>query len=308
MAHSTRELPLVSVIVITYNSAKYVLETLESIKAQTYDHLELIVSDDGSKDDTVALCNRWIEENRERFQRAELLTVAVNTGIPANCNRGVNAAKASWTKMIAGDDILEQGCVAGYMDFIASGSDINFVSARVTVFSDDEEKCGLVSVDEEIFALPQRKQFQHLLTKGNFVLGPSVFFNLDIIKNLGGFDERYRLIEDYPLFVKIYSQGYRVHFLNSSLVRYRVHDSNVSLSFNSSFSDSSQQFRDEVIPGLLLKNRMYLQYWHFQVVSLRRKFPKDGGFGARLARTTLSLLSPVYYGMAFRKLFSKDGH
>lgn len=58
------EQPLVSVSVITYNSAKTVLETLESIKAQTYQNLELIVSDDCSTDNTVELCRNWIEQNK----------------------------------------------------------------------------------------------------------------------------------------------------------------------------------------------------------------------------------------------------
>lgn len=52
--------PLVSVIVITYNSAKYVLETLESIRVQSYQNIELIISDDCSKDNTIDICRNWI--------------------------------------------------------------------------------------------------------------------------------------------------------------------------------------------------------------------------------------------------------
>jgi glycosyltransferase involved in cell wall biosynthesis len=52
---TNRATPLVSIIIITYNSSRYVLETLESIKSQTWDNIQLIVSDDGSRDNT-ALC------------------------------------------------------------------------------------------------------------------------------------------------------------------------------------------------------------------------------------------------------------
>ena len=65
---------LVSVNVVTYNSSKTVLETLESIKSQTYERLELIVTDDHSKDDTVQVCQKWIAENQNRFVRAKLVT------------------------------------------------------------------------------------------------------------------------------------------------------------------------------------------------------------------------------------------
>ena len=103
--------PLVSIIVITYNSSKYVLETLESAKAQTYQNIELIVSDDCSIDNTVEICREWIENNKERFVRTELITAEKNTGIPANCNRGVKAAQGEWVKLIAGDDILYNNCI-----------------------------------------------------------------------------------------------------------------------------------------------------------------------------------------------------
>jgi glycosyltransferase involved in cell wall biosynthesis len=48
--------PLVSIVVITYNSAKFVLETLESAKSQTYQNVELIISDDGSSDNSFQIC------------------------------------------------------------------------------------------------------------------------------------------------------------------------------------------------------------------------------------------------------------
>ena len=56
--------PLVSINVITYNSSKFVLETLESAKAQTYQNIELIVSDDCSTDNTVEICNLILIKQR----------------------------------------------------------------------------------------------------------------------------------------------------------------------------------------------------------------------------------------------------
>ena len=62
--------PLVSVVVVTYNSARYVEQTLDSVLAQTYrGPIELIVSDDGSTDNTLKVCNEWIALYGNSFTR-----------------------------------------------------------------------------------------------------------------------------------------------------------------------------------------------------------------------------------------------
>lgn len=103
----TKENSLVSVVLITYNSSKYVLDTLESVKNQTWDNIELIISDDGSTDNTTAICSNWLSENQNRFYNALLITVDENTGIPSNCNRGLRATKGEWLKTISGDFELD---------------------------------------------------------------------------------------------------------------------------------------------------------------------------------------------------------
>ena len=87
--------PLVSVIIVTYNSSKFVLETLESVKNQSYENIELIVSDDASTDKTVDLCKEWIRKNKDRFAKAKLVTAEKNSGIPANCNQGIKIRKGN---------------------------------------------------------------------------------------------------------------------------------------------------------------------------------------------------------------------
>ena len=70
--------PLVTVVVITYNSSKYVIETLDSIYNQTYTNLELIISDDCSKDDTIKICEDWLKKNGNRFYHTEIITTEIN--------------------------------------------------------------------------------------------------------------------------------------------------------------------------------------------------------------------------------------
>ena len=81
--------PLVSVCIITYNSSNFILDTLESVKVQTYKDIELIISDDGSKDNTVEVCRKWLMLNKKRFVNIVLLVSEQNLGISANYNRAI---------------------------------------------------------------------------------------------------------------------------------------------------------------------------------------------------------------------------
>ena len=124
--------PLVSIVVITYNSAKYVLETLESAKQQTYCNIELIITDDCSTDNTVDLCDQWLETNKKNFVNVQLLIGTENVGIPANLNKGIKIAHGEWIKSIAGDDILHEDCICNFIkeykgnSLVVIGNSFNF--------------------------------------------------------------------------------------------------------------------------------------------------------------------------------------
>ena len=133
-------MPLVSVAVVTYNSSKTVIETLDSIFNQTYPNLELIVSDDRSTDNTVEICREWIDAHKERFVRTELLTVEKNTGVSANMNRGADACEGEWVKDIAGDDVLLPDCVETCVEYIQNHPEAVCVFANVEVFGGDEDE------------------------------------------------------------------------------------------------------------------------------------------------------------------------
>lgn len=121
--------PLVSINITTYNSSKFIIETLESAKMQTYQNIELIVSDDSSVDNTVELCKKWIEKNKERFVRCKVITVEKNTGIAANCNRAMNASNGEWIKELAGDDIFLPNCVEDNINYVMAHPEINILLA-----------------------------------------------------------------------------------------------------------------------------------------------------------------------------------
>jgi len=99
------ENPLVPVIISTYNSSRFAIETSESVKSQTYRNLELLIPEDCSTDNTVKNCENWIALNDRQFIDTRIMTSKINTGILGNANRGLMNVKGTWLKFIAADDL-----------------------------------------------------------------------------------------------------------------------------------------------------------------------------------------------------------
>ena len=227
------DFPLVSIIVITYNSARFVLETLESAKAQTYENIELIVSDDASTDDTVEVCRKWLDENKGRFVRTELITVPENTGIPANCNRGLRAAKGEWIKYIAGDDALLEDAIALYINFILNNRNALAVQAEREEYHNCFHQRNLLKTSNRACHpfteknITAQKQYNLLLYIKSSVRASTFFAHRDSIIRVNGFDERVRLIEDKPMWIRLTKAGIKIHYMNTTTVKYRRHSDSV---------------------------------------------------------------------------------
>jgi len=247
--------PLVSIIVITYNSSKYVLETLESAKAQTYQNIELIISDDCSTDNTVEICRQWLEENKERFVRTKLITVEKNSGIPANCNRGVRASKGEWVKLIAGDDALKKKCINDNISIVLSNNKISILQTNVDYYNDNFKSSNFIKTSSvetnPFFTKTNNADDQYrMIIYGNKVIAPSIFIKRDVINNVGGYDEDIPLMEDLSFWSKITKNGYRISYNNAVTVNYRLHSQSAT---KGEFNIMSISYAK----GLLIYNKKY---------------------------------------------------
>lgn len=224
--------PLVSVPVITYNSAKYVLETLESIKAQTYQNIELIISDDCSTDNTVELCQQWVEQNKNRFVRTQIITSETNTGVSANGNRARKECKGEWVKSIAGDDLLCDDCIENYIEFVSNKEGIISVFGRIEAFGSTDERNSYFSnevFDYSFFYLSKNEQLDYLINKRNCLPASTHFYNIKKMRDLNiENDERIPLLEDWPKWINILEKGVKLEFMDKVTVKYRVHEGALS--------------------------------------------------------------------------------
>lgn len=105
--------PLVSVCIPTYNSAEFIEETLRSVAEQSYSNIEVVVTDDGSTDDTVEQV-KTVADSLGLSIRLDV--VEQNQGIAANWNRCLQMASGEYVKLLPADDPLAPDCIARQMD------------------------------------------------------------------------------------------------------------------------------------------------------------------------------------------------
>lgn len=218
--------PLVSIVVITYNSSKFVRETLESAKDQTYKNIELVISDDFSTDNTIDICKAWIEKNKERFVRTAIISSKKNTGIPANCNRGWLASNGEWIKLIAGDDALMPNCIELNLNFINKQSRI--LHSNCEIYNNSFTIDNFIAVTDKndhpfCNAKTAVEQYRLLLKRKGAITSPTVFFHREILESVFGFDEEFFLIEDLPMWLKLSKAGNMFYFIDAVTVKYRIH-------------------------------------------------------------------------------------
>lgn len=214
--------PLISVGVIAYNSSEYILDVLESIRAQTYQHIELIVSDDKSSDNTVEIAQEWVSKNKERFVRAEVIVPETNTGTSGNYNRALFASKGEWIKFIDADDILFPNCLEDNVKYVIEHPEAKVVFSDILYFEDAKNPSNkhFVSEAEKIMYEKDAREQLRVVLKKNHMPPSSSFMSAEILKQ-NPYQEEYGVLEDGPKWIDLSRKGYRFYYFDKVTTGYR---------------------------------------------------------------------------------------
>lgn len=223
--------PLVTVAVIAYRASAFIEETLDSVKAQTYKNIELVISDDASPDDTVVKCEKWITRNRDRFTSVKLLIVDNNTGVAGNCKRALEVSTGVYYKAIGSDDILFSDCVENFVDFFQKNPTVKFSFAKEVRFTGEfcEHNFEYSSFPHRALCFRDKvtasQQFK-TLTKNFIGCAPTMFVKTDLLKEIG-FDDQYST-EDGPLFINMTRAGIKLDYMDKPVVYRRIHEQSIT--------------------------------------------------------------------------------
>lgn len=265
--------PLVSVVVITYNSSGTVIETLDSVKNQTYQNIELIVTDDCSTDNTLEIVRTWLNDNPSRFVRSEVVAAERNTGVSGNNNRGVAKAYGEWIKMVAGDDLLLPNCIEEFVSFIGNNKEqVRICVSDVEPFCvDGEVPKSLIDTYARFLEMEKEsyEQQRRRIMTGLAFVGPGLFISRELFVEVGGFSEEYGNAEEWPFFYKIIMGGNRIYVLDKKLVRYRYVASSLchfrddkGLTKRSYFEGRYRHYFDHAFKDLIHDGRPFTAWHH----------------------------------------------
>jgi glycosyltransferase EpsE len=202
--------PKISVIMGIYNCAKTLAESIDSLFTQTYKNFELIMCDDGSKDNTYDIAKRYAD----RYDNIVVLRNEENKGLNFTLNRCLELAKGEYIARQDGDDISLPKRFEKEIEILENNPNIALVSCAVIHFDESGE-----------FKTRKMKEFPQ---KIDFIYGVphvhgSSMFRKSAIDKANGYTVSDRLlrVEDYHLFFKMYAEGYRGYNIQEPLYKWR---------------------------------------------------------------------------------------
>ncbi|MFC6267075.1 glycosyltransferase family 2 protein [Frigoriflavimonas asaccharolytica] len=217
------EQPLVSVVVVSYNQSRYIVEMLDSLKNQTYTNWELIVADDKSQDNSTEIFENWLTEHNVNAQK---IFHETNTGLATTLNDCVEHCTGKYIKLIAADDFLHPDCLAESVQILEEkGKNYGMVFTDTFCIDDQSKLLPNIADYNALGGIPS-ENFRKVLIKGNRIAALTVMMRTDVLKETGKYDSNF-IVEDYYRWLKI-NEKYLIAYIPKKLTYYRCHDTNIS--------------------------------------------------------------------------------
>lgn len=226
---------LVSICIPTFNGEKFIEEALESAINQTYANLEIVVSDDASKDETIKLI--------EKFKEKTNIPIHIHhhepIGIGANWNNCIKYAKGEYIKFLFQDDVLYPSCIEEMVLVMNSGIYVGLVSAKRDILIEGPEPFEIKSwmdlhKDLQLKLRPNSDNLFFLdnsfFKNSNFLQHPynkvgepsGILFRKYLLQEIGFFREDMIQILDVEFYNRVLKK-YKIAIINRKLYAFRIH-------------------------------------------------------------------------------------
>lgn len=255
-------LPLVTIIVPSYNSSAYIVEALNSCLKQGYKNIELLISDDQSSDDTPTKVVEWLGKHEKAFVNAKFIQQKENLGVTANTNFLIETAQGEYVRLLESDDVLVENSIKNQIQYISeSDEEILFLFSDLLIFSDSVKSAKIEKPAKDKFIQATAHEQYQMLLYGQQANGPSVFFHRKKILDLAGYVGA-RNCSDWTTAIKLTFNNVKIHYYPKPLLYYRRHETNISTRENLSWKEISYEMKkirnkEFLKPELKLIDRLY---------------------------------------------------
>jgi glycosyltransferase involved in cell wall biosynthesis len=210
-----KSLPLVSIVLPTYNGSKYLASSIESCINQTYQNWELIIVDDASTDDTPSIIEQYLEKD----QRIRSVRHSVNRKLPCALNTGFGAAQGEYFTWAEDDNLYHVDAIMEMTTFLENQPDVNFVYTDCTHIDDAGNPVALV-----IAAPPETLGLDD-------TVGACFLYRRIVHEKLGGYSEEFFLAEDLDFWIRVMI-SFKIQPLHRNLIFFRQHKESLTSSYS----------------------------------------------------------------------------
>jgi len=244
----------VSIITASYNYENLIKETIESVIGQTYKNWELIIVDDGSKDNSVDVIKSYCakDERIKLYQHNN----GENKGLAETIKLGLEKAQSDWVIFLESDDTIRPDYIEKKLEVIKNYPDIKFIYNDVNLFGDEDRIKEYGEYFEKFYTYTKNTTFPANITKdlGKLNLIPTfscVMCRKEILKNLS-LDCIYKDTLDWHLWSQI-AYKYDVYYVDEKLTNWRIHkDSYINRGKRNKYKDAyfyKIQIKDNLTGG-----------------------------------------------------------
>jgi glycosyltransferase involved in cell wall biosynthesis len=276
-----RRRPKVSVCIPTFNGARFLLEAVNSVLAQTFDDFELLIVDDASGDDSANLAASFDDP------RVHRLVNPIRLGLVGNWNRCLDLAGGEYVSVFHQDDVMAPDNLREKVAFLDSNASAGFVHSNVFQIGPEGElisRCWYSEPTEDQEGVHGGYDyFRTLLTGLNIVSCPSVVIRRSCIDKVGRFSPELPFTADWEMWMRS-ALFCDVGYLTKPLVHYRRHEGQETFRF-SGLKDLEQGYlaktlvlnrHRERIPDYKELRRRVLEYYGDAALALLRQYEREG--------------------------------
>ena len=211
--------PLVSILLQSYNHAKYITECINSIYKQTFTDYELIVFDDGSTDGSNEIILHLQTKYSFIYHQHE------NMGLVNTIIKMLPLIRGKYFILLASDDVLPPKKLELQAIYMENNPECRISGGQALIINESSRKLN----DNRFYSTgTDYIDFVDLFIGRKKICSPTLIIKSDLIEELKLFDEHYNL-EDLYMLLKITNAGYSIHILNDILCYYRIHGENLHL-------------------------------------------------------------------------------